>query len=401
MTSLTAIAKLGALCKIVAGGTPSRTRLDYFGGGIPWVKITDLLQGDISRTDETLTEAGLHNSSAKMLPKGTILISVFATIGRTAILDIDAATNQAIAGLTILSPDKLDTRYLKLFLDSKHSELNRLARGVAQPNINQGILKNIDVPLPPLTEQQRIVDILSRAEGIVRLRREAQQKAAEIIPALFLDMFGDPATNPKGWPTLKLTEISKVSSGITKGRKLKGKTVKQVPYLRVANVQSGFLNLTEMKEIEATDDEIADMLLAEGDVVLTEGGDYDKLGRGAQWRGEINPCIHQNHVFRVRLEQTLCLPDFFEVYLQTSAARNYFLQVAKRTTNLASINMTQLRALPVVVPPIAEQIAFVERIKLLRSIQSQQNVALTTAQAIFDALLAQSFTPPIAQQVAA
>ena len=247
------------------------------------------------------------------------------------------------------------------------------------------------IPVPNLDEQRRIVDLLTRAEGIVRLRREAQKKAAEIIPALFLDMFGDGATNPKRWPVERLGDIANVVSGITKGRKLNGKQTRSVPYLRVANVQAGFLDLGEVKKIEATDAEIEALKLQSGDVVLTEGGDYDKLGRGAQWRGEIEPCIHQNHIFRVRLRRDVAAPDYFEAYLQTAAATRYFLSVAKRTTNLASINMTQLRNLPVMLPTVASQRVFVQRAEQIRSIRLQERTATLAAEATFSALLAKVF----------
>lgn len=383
--------KLGDVCQILTGGTPSRTKQEYFGGGIPWVKITDLLQGKVVSTDETLSDAGIENSSAKLMPSGTVLISIFATIGRTAVLGIDAATNQAIAGIVPKDKALLDSQYLRYFLDSQHSELNRVARGVAQPNINQGILKGLDVPIPPLEEQLRIVDILSRAEGIVRLRREAEKKAAELIPALFLDMFGDPAMNPKGWPEHRLGDIAEVVSGVTKGRKFGDKQTVVVPYLRVANVQAGHIDLTELKTIEVLPRDVSQLALQRGDVVMTEGGDFDKLGRGALWELDIPDCIHQNHIFRVRLNQSLAVPEFFVTYLLSGKTREYFIRCAKRTTNLASINMTQLRGLPVVLPSIDVQHDFVERFSAMRSIQTQQSAATAKAQATFDALLAQVF----------
>lgn len=389
MTVSTSI--LGNVCQTFSGGTPSRTKTEYFGGDIPWVKITDMLQGEVLYTDESLTAAGIANSSAKVLPKGTVLISIFATIGRTAVLGIEAATNQAIAGVVPNDTNQLQSDYLRYFLDSKHSELNRIARGVAQPNINQGILRGLEIPIPPISEQRRIVDLLSRAEGIVRLRRDAEKKAAELVPALFIDMFGDPATNPKGWSERRLGDIAAVVSGVTKGRKFGDKPTVEVPYLRVANVQAGHIDLSVVKTIDVLPQDVKQLALQNGDIVLTEGGDFDKLGRGALWEHDIPNCIHQNHVFRVRLELSIALPEFFVSYLQTDKARAYFMRCAKRTTNLASINMTQLRDLPVIVPALPAQQRFVNQFRDARSIQSQQLTATAKAQATFDALLASVF----------
>lgn len=383
--------KLGDICQIFTGGTPPRTKRDCFGGGIPWVKITDMLQGVVVATDETLSEAGISNSSAKLLPAGTVLISIFATIGRTAVLDIEAATNQAIAGVVPKDTDQLEPRYLRYFLDSKHGELNRAARGVAQPNINQSILKALDIPLPSLPEQHRIVDLLSRAEGIVRLRREAEKKAAELIPALFLDMFGDPVTNPKGWPVEKLDSVAQIISGATKGRRFDPSEAIELPYMRVANVKDGHLDLTDIKTISVKRGEVEKYRLLPGDLLMTEGGDPDKLGRGALWSGEIETCLHQNHIFKVRADRSRLIPEYLCELVSSRYGKTYFLRVAKKTTGIATINRTQLGGFPVVVPPLGRQEEFGEKLGAVRSIQSQQSAATAKAKATFNALLAGTF----------
>jgi len=340
--------------------------------------------------------ADAPSRARKRIKKGDILVStVRPNLNAVAVVPPELDGQIASTGFAVLRPtEKVLSQYLFYFVRSRAfvQGLTGLVTGAMYPAVTDRQVLDQLLPLPEISEQRRIVDLLSRAEGIVRLRREAQKKAAEIIPALFVDMFGDPATNPKGWLVARLGDIADVVSGITKGRKLNGKATKPVPYLRVANVQAGYLDLTETKEIEATPAEIEDLRLLAGDIVLTEGGDYDKLGRGAQWRGEIEPCIHQNHVFRVRLRPEAVEPDYFEAYLQTQAATRYFLSVAKRTTNLASINMTQLRDLPVTLPPIEPQRSFVERVVQVRSIQLQVRAAGVAAQSTFDALLARVFS---------
>lgn len=270
---------------------------------------------------------------------------------------------------------------------------------VSQAAFKSSELRRMAMPLPSAEEQRRLVDVLSRAEGIVRLRREAQKKAAELIPALFLDRFGYPATNPKGWPVFRLGDIAEVVSGVTKGRKFNGKQTVTVPYLRVANVQAGFLDLTELKEIEVLPSDVKQLTLQYGDVLLTEGGDYDKLGRGALWVHDIPNCIHQNHIFRVRLKKGMALSEFFVTYLQMQHARNYFLRSAKRTTNLASINITQLRGLPVVLPPVDVQSIFVSQFEQIRSIHAQQATATEKAEATFNALLSHTFSTGIVESI--
>ncbi len=298
-----------------------------------------------------------------------------------------ALLNQRVCRLRNFQPN-VEPEFIYYGVQKKLHEIEDNTSFATVKHISARQIQNIKMPLPPIEEQSRIVEVLSRAEGIIRLRREAHKKAAEIIPALFLDMFGDPARNPRGWPIFHLSDIAEIVSGVTKGRKFSGRRTTTAPYLRVANVQAGFFDLSEIKEIEVLPSDVKRLALQHGDILLTEGGDYDKLGRGALWNYDIPNCIHQNHIFRVRLKRSLALPEFFVTYLQTLHARNYFLQSAKRTTNLASINMTQLRGLPVVLPPLDAQSEFQKQFERLNSVRTQQDAAIKKAQDLFGALLA-------------
>jgi type I restriction enzyme S subunit len=168
---------------------------------------------------------------------------------------------------------------------------------------------------------------------------------------------------PSGWVWARLRDIAELKGGLTKGQKRKpGERLRSVPYLRVANVQRGYLDLSETKEIEATEEEIEELRLRKGDLLFNEGGDRDKLGRGWIWQDELSECIHQNHVFRGRLLSPALQPKFVSWY-SNSIGQRYFLEQGKQTTNLASINLTKLGALPVPVPPADEQRRIVAEIE--------------------------------------
>lgn len=151
-----------------------------------------MLQGTIIDTEEYISQRGLENSAATLLPKGTLLLSIFATIGRTATLGIEASTNQAIVGLNVQDNRKLDQSFLRRFLEWKTPELKKQARGVAQPNINGSILKALPVPLPSLDEQRRIASLLDKAEELRAKRRAALTELDTLTQSIFLEMFGDP-----------------------------------------------------------------------------------------------------------------------------------------------------------------------------------------------------------------
>lgn len=183
----------------------------------------------------------------------------------------------------------------------------------------------------------------------------------------------------RGWPHLTLEQVADIGSGVTKGRKLDPNEAIDVPYLRVANVQDGYLDLSEIKTITIRESEKDKYALQDGDIVMTEGGDLDKLGRGYVWEGNLPYCAHQNHVFRVRPKRELVCPYYLAAYAASPAGKEYFLRVAKRTTGIASINKTQLSALPVPVPPIALQQEFERKLGDLRSIQRLSSNATAAA----------------------
>lgn len=160
---------------------------------------------------------------------------------------------------------------------------------------------------------------------------------------------------PERWKIACLSDVATVQTGVAKGRALGDAEVIGVPYLRVANVQDGHLDLREMKRITIRVSELERYRLEPGDVVLTEGGDFDKLGRGFVWNGEVPGCVHQNHVFAVRADRSVLLPTFLAYLAQSPYGKAYFLKVAHKTTNLACINTTKLKALPVLIPDLSEQ----------------------------------------------
>lgn len=263
---------------------------------------------------------------------------------------------------------------------------------VSQAAFRTSELRALEMALPSIDEQRRIVDLLTRAEGIVRLRREAQQKAAELIPAIFIDMFGDPATNLQAWPRHPLSAVAEVISGVAKGRKLDPDEAVELPYMRVANVKDGYLDLTEVKMIEIKRGEVEKLLIRPGDLLMTEGGDPDKLGRAALWAGELEACVHQNHVFKVRSDRACLSPAYLRALAGSAYGKAYFLSVAKKTTGIASINKTQLSAFPVPLPPLALQRAFERHVQSAESIMNQQVEALNKATAASDAILSQSIS---------
>lgn len=290
--------------------------------------------------------------------------------------------------------ERLHPRYLFHWVRTPRfiDDMVRQATGASYPAVTDQIVHRSRIPLPTLAEQRRIAAILDEADALRAKRRAALAQLDEMARAIFVEMFGDVVTNSMGWDASRvLGDVADVASGITKGRKPPAGLLRPVPYLAVANVQDRQLVLDKVKEIEASADEISRYRLRRDDLVLTEGGDPDKLGRGALWNEELPECIHQNHIFRVRLTSPEIHPVFLNWLVGSQRGKAYFLRSAKQTTGIASINMSQLRAFPLLVPPLSVQAAFVERLTSLRTMMDASENAAKTLDTLFASLQHRAF----------
>lgn len=227
--------KLGELCEIYSGGTPKRSVSEYWtGGNVPWVKIGDITEKYVSSTEECITQAGLNNSSAKLFKPGTLLYSIFASIGAVGILNILAATNQAIAGL-VIRDNSLDHDFLYHYLKSREVASKTSGRGVAQSNINLTILRNMQVPVPPLVVQKEIVQNLEIVSRQLKMAKLQLSKLDSLVKSRFVEMFGDPIDGTF-WAKRKLSNLYEVKS--SKRIYAREQTKDGVPFLRLADIGS-------------------------------------------------------------------------------------------------------------------------------------------------------------------
>ena len=272
--------------------------------GVPYVRPTEI-DDDRIRLEEirrTSPEIAARYRRATLRP-GDLLITIVGTLGKIAVvpLELDGANITQSSARIRLDPKTADTRYVRHVLRSpvatRQYDYHRLGTGVPRLNIHH--VRDLTIPLPPLATQRRIAEVLDKADALRAKRRAALAQLDTLTQSIFLDMFGDPATNPKGWPeSMLLGDAADIVSGVTIGRRLDGKSTRTVPYLAVVNVQDRHLDLSVAKTTEATEEEIQRYRLERNDLLLTEGGDPDKLGRGTLWSNELPECIHQNHVFR-------------------------------------------------------------------------------------------------------
>ena len=255
--------------------------------------------------------------------------------------------------------------------------LGQYSMAAAQPGLAVDKIQQLQLPVPPPDEQQAIADYLDtetaridtlvqEKEELIGLLREARSnRISELISGDGLpgSATGNPWAPhlPEGWQLKRLKHLAQVRSGLAKGKDTGSNTTVELPYLRVANVQEGRLDLREISTMPVEVDAVERFSLLEGDVLMNEGGDYDKVGRGAVWAGEISPCLHQNHVFAVRPVQR-DLSEWISAITQTQYAKFYFMNNAKQSTNLASISQASVKELPIPLPPKEQRDALLEKL---------------------------------------
>jgi type I restriction enzyme S subunit len=395
---------IGAICDQFGGEVqtgPFGSQLhasDYSDEGVPVVMPQDMIDGTISCASiARVDEDHVRRLSQHRLCAGDIVFSRRGDVSRFAV--VTEREDGWLCGtgsirIRLNCPD-VDTGYLRHFLkrDEIGSWLLHHAKGVTMPNLNTTIIRAIPFSCPQIEEQRRIAAILDKADELRRKRNHALELLDSLTQSIFLEMFGDLVSNPKRWgATQALGNFADIVSGITKGRKLNGEPVREVPYLAVSNVQDKFLDMTVVKTIEATDDEIRRYRLRKNDLLLTEGGDPDKLGRGTLWADELGESIHQNHIFRVRVTSDEVQPFYLIWLLGSPYGKAYFLRSAKQTTGIASINKRQLSDFPVVLPPVSLQAEFEEFGSSVAQAVEKERAALNGIEGLFHSLQHRAFS---------
>ena len=377
------MAKLGDVATYINGYAfkPS----DWSDTGVPIIRIQDLTGNSYQANRYN----GEYAKKYEVLP-GDVLISWSASLGVYVWAGEKAVLNQHIFKV-VFDKCPIDKSFFVHQVQEVLSKAESSAHGATMKHLTKPVFDALPFYLPSLDEQRRIAAVLDKVSGLITKRRKQLDKLDELVKARFVEMFGDPVLNPMDWPTYHLADMADIVSGITKGRKTKEKDLIEVPYMAVSNVKDGYIDWTTIKTILATQSEIDQYRLLPGDVLMTEGGDPDKLGRGAIIQNLLENCIHQNHIFRVRLNENVILPVYFAEFLQHQKAKQYFLQCAKQTTGIASINMTQLRGLPTLVPPRALQKDFTNTVEQINKSKLTIQQSLDKLEVLKKALMQQYF----------
>ena len=376
--------KLGDVCNIVSGGTPSRSNSLYWNGGtIPWIKIGNISKKYVDSADEYITQEGLDGSSAKMLPAGTILYTIFATLGEVGILKINACTNQAIAGLTIKNPELVRTDYIYYYLKSKKSYVSNIGRGVAQNNINMSMLRDFDIPLPAIEKQDEIVSVLERTASVIEARKTELDKLDELVKARFVEMFGDPVHNTYGLPEATLPELGIFGRGVSKHRPRNDPKLLNGPY---PLIQTGDVANSEL-------------------YITSYSSTYSELGlqQSKMWdKGTLCITIAANIAQTAILTFDACFPDSVVGFMANDKTSNIFIhywfsffqEILESQAPMSAqknINLKVLSELKVITPDRTLQDEFEQFVKQVDKSKSAVRKSLEETQMLFNSLMQKNF----------
>lgn len=388
--------RLEEVAQLLGGSTPSRENPAYWGGDIPWVTPTDLpMPGEgirtITSTAQTITQEGLNSSAARLVPPGTVLFSSRATIGKIGIAAVPLATNQGFANL--IPREGVDSRFLAYSLWSDVENITKLAGSTTFKEVSRGNLRSFIISVPPLPEQHRIVNLLDEADELRRRRAQADRRTADLIPALFYEMFGDPLGQYQTVP------LSKVVREFRYGTSNKSSDA-GYPALRIPNVIGNTLDLTDLKCVEVSAEEFCRIRLEDGDILFVRtNGNPDYIGRSAIFEKQLSTVsgldpsafIYASYLIRARLDLNQIDPYFLQHHLCSTEGRREVRKRARTSAGQYNINTEGLGTIPVPLPAVRLQRQFAARVAEIRALQARQLESRRRLDDLFQSMLHRAF----------
>ena len=384
--------ELGELVTIKGGGTPSKSIDAYWGGDVPWASVKDFKSRYISQTQDCITQAGVENSATNIIPEGVIVIPTRMALGKVAITACDMAINQDLKALFVNDECTLDRNYLARYLESKANYIESEGKGATVKGITLDFLKSIKVPLPPLAEQKRIAAILDKADAIRLKRQQAIALADDFLRSVFLDLFGDPVTNPKGWTIRKLGEL--INSGPTHGLyKPSSSYGSGTRILRIDGFYDGVLTSQEsLKRVEVSKDELSRFSLPERSIIINRVNSPDYLGKCAFINELDEPTVFESNMMCFTVDEELINPVFLTQQLQMPNIKQQIKNCAKDAVNQSSINQQDVKSFDILLPDVEEQNNFESICNEL--IQKRKKIAngLSLTDYLFNSLAQKTFS---------
>lgn len=381
--------KLGNICKFQSGGTPTKKNPTYFNGTIPWITTTALNGRKIGKENavDWISEKAIEESAAKIVPAFSIMVGTRVGIGKVAINTVDMSTSQDIVSLVDIDESAWNKEFICKFLQGKSKFLNAQARGATIKGIKIDVLSALELPKISIEEQIYISKVIDEVKIIINSRKQQLEKLDKIVKARFVEMFGDPVLNEKGWKIVTVGDIvTEVRYGTSKPAVEGGK----YPYLRMNNLTAdGHLDLKDLKYIDISEDEIEKCVVRKGDVLFNRTNSIELVGKTAVF-DLTEEMVIAGYIIRVRLNKEM-LPVVFSQYMNLEPLKVILRGMAKGAVNQANINAQELQSIKVYIPDMKLQNQFADFVQQIDKSKDSVQKALDEAQLLFDSLMQQYF----------
>jgi type I restriction enzyme S subunit len=389
------VVKLSDVATLSSGGTPSKANAAFWDGDIPWVSPKDMKLNHLTDAEDKVTRAAVSESAARIVGSNSVLAvvrsGILAHTFPVATLAREVSFNQDIKAITPKNGSLLPA-FLFWMLKGQEAQILRIGvkKGATVHSLSNGFLESLLFPLPPLDEQQRIVGLLDRAAEIRRRADAARAKARAIIPALFLDTFGDPATNPKGWP---IVELGDVIARITGGKNIEaGNGTSKYRIMKVSAVTSGIFKAHEAKPAPDYHIPADDHHVRVGDFLFSRANTSELVGAVAIADDVPAGLLLPDKIWRIEWIPTRIEPRYAYSLLRSSEIRRIFAVIGSGTSgSMKNISQAKLVRVPIPLPPLAIQTAFAEQTHRLESLARHLDAAAAKAEAMAAGLSAEVF----------
>ena len=384
--------KLGEACTILGGGTPTRSNSEYYGGTIPWVTPKDMKTWEIRGAELGITQVGLENSATRLVPANTVLVVVRSGVLKhtipVAISRLPVAINQDMKA--ILCSDQLHPDFLARFLKARSPIILQWVRATTADNFPIDKLKGLELPLPPVLEQRRIAEILDKSDELRAKRRAALAQLDILTQSIFLDMFGDPATNPKGWPQVSIGDHArKIGSGSTPLGGKEAYKANGIALIRSMNVRDGAFLRDGLAFIDDEQAARLEGVVVEADDVLLNitGASVARVCRAP---ADVLPARVNQHVAIIRPTATFS-SLFLEQCFLCPAVKHRLLKIARAGATREAITKSAIEQFKIIRPPRELQNQLSDRMVAAVRTQQRMSVSLTELDALFASLQHRAF----------
>jgi type I restriction enzyme S subunit len=382
---------LGEVAQVAAGNPAPQRAEDFSEDGVPFVRMQDV--GRFGRTT-CLTNTKDRLSAAaspkfKRFPAGSILVpksGASIRLNHRAILGVES---HVVSHLAVIMPlTTLNTRFAYYWLCG--TDLSGIAHDADLPSMKTSELAKLQIPVPPIPEQERIVTLLDEADELRKLHAQADHRTVSLIPALFHEMFGDPAINPKGWPLRSAGELMAICEyGTSQKANEEGRGV---PVLRMGNVTTdGQLDLEELKTVELAEKESAKHMLQTGDVLFNRTNSRELVGKTGMWDGRFE-AVAASYFIRIRCRSDIEHPQHFTTFMNLPFLKQRLAEMARGAIGQANINAQELKSIQVPVPPLPLQTEFAQRVTEIRELEAVQATSRAHLAALFQSMLHRAFS---------